>query len=207
MVGMLGQEEMRKGMSKLMGYDVQNFEEPATLSRSELEELGREAQFEYAEYGMSEIKMVRINNKYWFGLYEFFTILTQHCYCNRDDIYYILGMVKYVKDNQGKSFNTFYSETNVVAMTYARFMEYVHMKMIYKELYGENWVEQMDNHLEDMDILYKKIDKEFHVGNYFYFYRMYIYNMISYEMLLGIKNNITDRISKWVEEQRLKEGF
>lgn len=198
MVEMLSQEEIRKGLSKFMGYDVENFSEPVTLSRSDFEELGREAQFEYE---MSEIRMQKIANKYWFALYEFFTVPTQHCYCNRDDMYYILGMVKYVKDNQGKSFNTFYSETNTVAMIYAKYMEYEHMKVVYKELYGEDWVEQTDDQLEDMDILYKDIDRNFMVGNYFYYYRMYIYNMTSYEMMLGIKNEVVDVISKCVNRE------
>lgn len=176
---MLGQEEMRKGMSKLMGYDVQNFEEPATLSRSELEELGREAQFEYE---LSGCKKLRINNEYWFGLYEFFTVPTQWCYCTKDDMYYILGMVKYTKDNQGKSFNTFYSATNKTAIEYAIQKEYEHMELVYKELFGEEW-----NGEKDRDVLYKEIDKKYYVGNYFYYYRMYIYNIASYELMLGIK--------------------
>ena len=179
MVDMLSQEEIYKGLSKFMGYDVENFSEPVTLSRSDFEELGREAQFEYE---MSDIKMVKINNRHWFGLYEFFTVPTQHCYCNRDDMYYILGMVKYVKDNQGKSFNTFYSETNKVAIEYAIQKEYEHMELVYKKLFGEEWSGE-----KNRDVLYKAIDKEYYVGNYFYYYRMYIYNMTSYEMILGLK--------------------
>lgn len=179
MVNMFSQEEMCKSMSKLMGYDVQNFEEPTTLSRSDFEELGREAQFEYE---MSNIKMVKINNTHWFGLYEFFTVPTQHCYCSRDDMYYILGMVKYTKDNQGKTFNTFYSDTNKVAIEYAIQKEYEHMELVYEELFGEKWDGE-----KDRDILYKEIDKKYFVGNYFYYYRMYIYNMTSYELMLGIK--------------------
>lgn len=191
MVEMLSQEEMCKSMSKLIGYDVQNFGEPVTLSRFELEELGREAQFEYE---LSGCKKLRINNEHWFGLYEFFTVPTQWCYCTKDDMYYILGMVKYTKDNQGKNFNTFYSDTNKVAITYANLMEYEHMKEVYKELFGEEWKgveisESIDLPVvyDDMDILYKEIDKNFYVGNYFYYYRMYIYNMASYELILGIK--------------------
>ena len=187
---MFSQEEIRKGISKFVGYDVQNFEEPVALSRSDFEELGREAQFEYE---MSNIKMVKIGNRHWFGLYEFFTVPTQHCYCSKDDMYYILGMVKYTKDNQGKTFNTFYSDTNKVAMTYANLMEYVHMKEVYKELFGEEWkgveISDLSVVYDDMDILYKEIDKKYFVGNYFYYYRMYIYNMTSYELMLGIKTN------------------
>ena len=176
---MFNQEEIRKAISKIVKCDVQNFEEPVTLSRSDFEELGREAQFEYE---MSNIKMVKINNSHWYGLYEFFTVPTQHCYCTRDDMYYILGMVKYVEDNQGKSFNTFYSDINEIAITYAIGKEYEHMELVYEELFGEKW-----NGKKDRDVLYKEIDKKYFVGNYFYYYRMYIYNMTSYELILGLK--------------------
>lgn len=188
---MFNQEEIRKNMSKFIGCDVEKFSEPITLSRTELEELGREAQFEYELSGFNKIE---INNNHWFGLCEFFTVPTQHCYCTKDDMYYILGMVKYVKDNQGKSFNTFYSDVNNVAITYARLMEYAHMIEVYKELFGEEWngvkiseSSNLSSIREDMNILYKEIDKKFFVGNYFYYYRMYIYNMTSYELILGIK--------------------
>lgn len=169
-----------KFTSKIMGYDVESFVEPVALSRSDFEELGREAQFEYE---LSDFKRVKIDNEHWFGLYEFFTVPTQHCYCTKDDMYYILGMVKYTMDNQGKTFNVFYSDINKVAIEYAIQKEYEHMEIVYKELFGEEW-----NGEKDKDVLYKELDKKYFIGNYFYWYRMYIYTMTSYELMLGLKS-------------------
>ena len=171
--------DFTKTMRDLIGADVENFDEPIKLSRIELERLGMEAQFEYE---LTSFKKVKINNEYWFGLYEFFTVPTQHCYCTKEDMYYILGMVKYTMDNQNKSINTFYSETNKNAIEYAVQKEYEHMEAVYKELFGEEW-----NGEKDRDVLYKVIDKQYCLGNYFYWYRIYIYNMTYYEMVLGLK--------------------
>ena len=176
---MLDYKNTIKAMRDCIGADVKKFDKPVTLSRSDFEELGREAQFEYE---MTSFQKVRINNTHWFGLYKFFTIPTQHCYCTKEDMYYILGMVKYTKDNQEKSFNTFYSDTDKYAIEYAMRMEYEHMELVYKELFGIEW-----NGERDRNILYREIDKKFFVGNYFYYYRMYIYHMTSYEMILGLK--------------------
>lgn len=162
-----------------MKYDIEKVTEPVQLTRTEFEKIGHGAAIEYE---ISDIKKVGIWGKY-FGLYQFFTVPTQHCYCTKDDMYYILGMVKYCKDNEAKSFNTFYSKGNERIIKYAFDMEYEHMKMVYKELFGKEYDGPKDN-----KILYEKLDKEYHVGNYFYYYRMYIYRMASYEHILGIKN-------------------
>lgn len=176
---MVIQEEMRKGLSKIWKYDVEKFSEPVTLSRSDFEKLGIEAQFEYE---LTSFEKVKINNEHWFGLYEFFTVPTQHCYCTKDDMYYILGMVKYTKDNQRKTFHTFYSNTNEIAIAYAIEKEYEHMELVYEELFGKKWSGE-----KDRNVLYNVIDKKYYLGNYFYWYRMYIYNMTYYEMILGLK--------------------
>lgn len=176
---MFDYDDIRKSMRDLIGADVENFNKPVKLSRIELEELGREAQFEYE---LTSFEKTKINNKYWFGLYEFFTVPTQHCYCTKDDMYYILGMVKYTMDNQKKSIHTFYSDTNEFAIKYAIQKEYEHMELVYKELFGKEW-----NGKKNRDILYEVIDKKCILGNYFYYYRMYIYNMTYYEIILGLK--------------------
>lgn len=40
---------------------------------------------------------------------------------------------------------------------------------------------------ENDKILAKEINKKVPISNYFYYYRMYIYNMTYYERLLGLK--------------------
>ena len=170
---------IRKSVRDSINADVHMFNEPVKLSRTELEELGREAQFEYE---LTNFEKVEVNGGHWFGLYRFFTVPTQHCYCTKDDMYYILGMVKYTKDHQGKSFNTFYSDDNDDAMEYALQKEYEHMEMVYKELFGKEW-----DGKKDREILYREMDRKQLVGNYFYYYRMYMYHMKSYEKILGIK--------------------
>lgn len=122
------------------------------------------------------------------GLYEFFTVPTQHCYCKKEDMYYILGMVKYVKDCQGKSVNTFYSDVCDYAIDHAIRKEYEHMKMVYKDIFGTEWNGDKEwDGKENDKILAKEINKKVPISNYFYYYRMYIYNMTYYERLLGLK--------------------
>lgn len=164
--------------------DVKKVDKPVIISRSELENLGKEAMFEYE---MSDLEKKEISG-HWYGLYEFFTVPTQHCYCTKEDLYYILGMVKYVEDLQGKSVNTFYSDVCGYAIDYAIRKEYEHMKLVYKDVFGVEWSGDKEwDGKENDKILAKEINKKVSVCNYFYYYRMYIYNMTYYEMLLGLK--------------------
>lgn len=171
-------EEIKEDMKEFIGADVKKFTEPVELYRSDFEKLGRKAQI---EYDILKIEKITIGG-YWFGLCRFFSVDTQHCYCDKDDMHYILGMIKYVKDKQNKAVHTFYSDLDTAAIEYARQMEYKHMERVYKALFGKEWQGEKNE-----DLLYKEMDKKYLVGNYFYWYRMYIYKMRYYELLLGIK--------------------
>lgn len=150
-----------------------------TLSKAQLKNLGKEAIFEYE---VDDLQRYELGGEF-FGLYEFFTEETQHCHCTKNDFYYILGMVKYVKDKQGKTLNLYLSEFIEKAMEYAVQMTWRHIQKVHKDLFGTECIETDISKIEEI-FSKRGIDSS---SNYFYDYQMGQYYKRYYEIILGVK--------------------
>lgn len=139
------------------------------------ESIKQEADFN--EVGIYYSNDGRLYKPEFIDLYEMFTIETQHTYGSEDDLLFILGAVKILKDNHIKpSFPTdeVYSEGLKDTITY--------MKKIGK-------LKDIEVNSNDFNDLYKELEVsgKFNIGNYFSWYRNGRYDYLN--MLRILKNN------------------